>query len=1123
MVRRGLIGALCVSLVAAGSVLLGSGPPARAAVVHPFLLATPDEYAALQARAAQEPWATWRAGAIPQCAATYNADPDNDGNPSMDLRVRQMSIIAGACSLAYILDEPNRATHRAKLLSLITAARTDMYPDMAADPAAWSSMSGGAGAFFHLVVGLDVIHSDLTAAQAADAEAKLDPFAELFYANRSGSWEAARIGGYGIWSAFRCGPAGSGGCAPTDTHARRITESISRLRAHLAEQSSPDGVYLAGPNYAGHRLGSAADRDSKSYYADVLTKTGHHNFYTDASYVKYMEHLNGYAITPVVRHEPWILRPEADATVRGGTYGGTNFGGTDTLIVKDDASIDYDREAFLRFNLTSYEAGHPSVQKALLRLPVEGLGGDGAQVRVSVVADDAWTESGITWNNRPTAATQLVVWTSHSLGATREVDVTALVNQILADPGDSKLSLRIVATVTGSGNWVHYGSREHVNTSIRPALVLRSASDLIERDQYTFGDSGTTRGALYRSARVYSAGRFGPVAAANAAWSLAGVSPGQVSPLITAYVLTVEPPGSAAPVPSKIFKGGGAWFLEQSTRSTALAGALWNASKEAEHQHNETNALHLTAYGEHVLRNSGYNGTDAAGAVGAFSYPIVRGRAVVSNTVLIDYDRHFTDEYAPSTTNDHALKHGAGIIEGFTGPRFDYASGDSGAALPNGKHVRNFAFVHPSDGANGYWLVFDEVDATTGGVPASVAWHPNSAASPQTATALTEYTSTVGPDQRTGNNVKLTTFLGTAPSSVAFKWGPFGDRGESVQGRYLYASYPTDSAGRKNIVTVLFPSDASHPKAPMTRLSGSGYTGASIAHPGGPADYAFESSGASVVSGHGASWQAPATHFRVGAGGLVHYFVRKGRSFTDGAEGFSAPSPVSVYLNGKTGQILNGNTGTVNVTFKYPGLRGVKLNGVPATVVSSGIGSLTVAVPTGTRTVELTTGPFIVVAADAHVRGGDYAATNLGSAEALVVKNETNPSFDRDAYLRFDLSGHTGGPVASAKLKLRVETAEGATHPTQVWFVTDDSWQEAAITWNTKPAGTSLLGGWPAPSPGDIIELDVTAIFNSTLAGDRLLSLRLNTDPGYSGAVGDTYGSRENPDPTARPILELTN
>jgi hypothetical protein len=690
----------------------------------------------------------------------------------------------------------------------------------------------------------------------------------------------------------------------------------------------------------------------------VLTRTGHHNFYADATYVRAIEYLTGYVTTPVQHREPTFMRP-ADATVRGGEYGDQNFGdGSDdggaVLMVKDDTNPSYDRETFLRFDLAGYERGHGRVQRARLRLTTHDDGGDGSAVQVRALTDDTWGESSITWDNRPTSSTALTTWPSHIRGATRELDVTSLVNQILADPADSVLSLRVVATEAGNDVWIQYGSGEQESTSMRPALVLESDSDaVVQRDQFTFGDSGTTSGSLWRSARTYSAGRFGATAAANAGWSLAGVSPEHVLPLITAYVLTTEPPRTGTTVPSRIYAGAGAWFHERGTSPTALSGALWNATKDAEHQHKDTNALHLTAYGEHVLRNAGYNGTGDSGQVGMFGYALLRGRAVVNNTVLIDYNQHFTDPFVPPATNDHALKHGAGVVEGFTSAGLDYASGDSGAALPNGQHTRNFLFVQPTAGAHGYWVVFDEVDAITGGVPASVAWHPNAEDRPEAVSSQQEYGFHVGPYQRTGDNVKLTVFFGTAPTSLTTKWGPLGDRIESHQGQYLYASYGTDPSGRRNIVTVLFPHDDTHAKASMTRLSGAGYTGAIVAHPAGSTDYALESAGATTLSSHGATWRGLATHFRVGGGDLVHYLVRMGRSFRYGEEGFSSSSPVSVHLADKVGRIVNRNSGPVAVTLRYPGISGATLNGSAATVISAGPGWVTINVPPGSRTVDI--------------------------------------------------------------------------------------------------------------------------------------------------------------------------
>lgn len=752
-----------------GAVLLGglaiphaaSGQAARTRQAeHPFLLVTADEYDEVRARANAEPWATWKA-----TAAEKAAEPYDTGEP-LGTRVRQLAQLAGASSLTYVLDPEQSDAHAARVLELIDAFDSDIYPEL--DSGSWNACAGASSPYFHLVLGLDLIYNDIDADQRADAEAKLAKAADWYYANREGSWTTARIGGYGIWAVYTGDSA-------------RIDESMAALEAEFEAESSADGVLLIGTNYGSHRYGSSGDRDTKSYYVDVLTKTGHHDFYADRAYIDRMEFFTGYIVTPVTRR-------------------------------RDDGGV--------------------------------------------------------------------------------------------------------------------------------------------ERDEFTFGDSPTTRGTVWKSARTYSASRFGAVAARNAGWSLNRVTNEHVPGMLTFYVLAEQAPATDAMAPSRIFDAG-AWFYEQNTSEQPLAGALWNATKEAQHQHADTNALHLTAYGEHVLRNSGYNGWGAG--IDGFTWEAIHDRAVVNNTLLLDYGPDF-DDSDPPATNDHQRKYGAGIVEGCSGGLFEYASGDSGNALPNGTHVRNFCFVHPQGGAGGYWVLFDDVQAD-GTWPARMPLHPNSDTDPDVVTEDEEYSYAVGgPYPRTSNNVRLSIYLATPPTDVGFRSGPFADRGESYAGRYLFPRFATDDDGEAHIVTVLFPYDDNHPKAELTRASGDGYSGARIVHPDGPTDYALEATGGSTIPGEaGASFRAPATVYRVNAAGnLASYFVRRGRNFSHGANGFEATATVSVYVRNNAGNILNRNADPVDVTFSRPGITGVTLDGDPADVLDSGDGWVQVAVPPGTFQLALT-------------------------------------------------------------------------------------------------------------------------------------------------------------------------
>jgi len=184
---------------------------------------------------------------------------------------------------------------------------------------------------------------------------------------------------------------------------------------------------------------------------------------------------------------------------------------------------------------------------------------------------------------------------------------------------------------------------------------------------------------------------------------------------------------------------------------------MWGATANDGHGHKEVNAINLCAFGEHVIRNSGYTGA-GRGALG-YDYNYINNTSVSGNTVLIN-------------NTDHTLKYGAGIVEGFTSNKFDYARGDSGSALPNGKHYRNLVFIHPQDNKNGYWLLYDETIANIPGDSVNVALHPNSNDTNPVITPNKEYKWKIGPFRdNLAQNVYITIFLGTSPNSVSIKDG----------------------------------------------------------------------------------------------------------------------------------------------------------------------------------------------------------------------------------------------------------------------------------------------------------------------------------------------------------------
>jgi acid phosphatase type 7 len=146
------------------------------------------------------------------------------------------------------------------------------------------------------------------------------------------------------------------------------------------------------------------------------------------------------------------LAPAADAYVDA-DQGNTNYGTSE--IVRTDSSPD--QRAYLRFNVTGV-SGRP-VTRAVLRIYANGSSPVGFQLQK--VPDNNWSETGITFNNRPMTSGQIAAAGAHSYGVWLTVDITGYIT------GDGSYSLALLSSDTKP---VGYPSRE--SASNRPELVL---------------------------------------------------------------------------------------------------------------------------------------------------------------------------------------------------------------------------------------------------------------------------------------------------------------------------------------------------------------------------------------------------------------------------------------------------------------------------------------------------------------------------------------------------------------------------------------------------------------------------------------------------------------------------
>ncbi|MDC0712740.1 DNRLRE domain-containing protein [Stigmatella sp. ncwal1] len=169
------------------------------------------------------------------------------------------------------------------------------------------------------------------------------------------------------------------------------------------------------------------------------------------------------------------LLPVADAYVTPDAPG-SNFGLNTAWLVNRQYA-----EAYLKFDLSSLPSNAIITSVTFSALAYDGYayGGDG-NVYTSFVADDSWSETGITWNNRPapsgTPSGEWFLWYNltpeDKLGVNANPALIPVVQGEL--DGDKQLSFRLHSP----GYKTRYRSREYSNANQRPKLVI----------QYELGD-----------------------------------------------------------------------------------------------------------------------------------------------------------------------------------------------------------------------------------------------------------------------------------------------------------------------------------------------------------------------------------------------------------------------------------------------------------------------------------------------------------------------------------------------------------------------------------------------------------------------------------------------------------
>ncbi|HEV2295452.1 MAG TPA: GH25 family lysozyme [Tepidisphaeraceae bacterium] len=162
----------------------------------------------------------------------------------------------------------------------------------------------------------------------------------------------------------------------------------------------------------------------------------------------------------------------------------------------------------------------------------------------------------------------------------------------------------------------------------------------------------------------------------------------------------------------------------------------------------------------------------------------------------------------------------------------------------------------------------------------------------------------------------------------------------------------------------------------------------------------------------------------------------------------------------------------------------------------------------------------IAAAAGSYVRNGSFADQNFGNDTAVLAKRSANVGNTREAYLQFDLSSVSSVNAGWLRLSGSLSRTSDPSVVTNLLSAADQGWNEAALTWNTKPAaGSAPLGSFTVSGTNQWrYEIDLSSFLQSELTAGRRVVTVVLSNPIVSDAW-TIFGSDESITP---PTLVVT-
>jgi hypothetical protein len=164
------------------------------------------------------------------------------------------------------------------------------------------------------------------------------------------------------------------------------------------------------------------------------------------------------------------IAPEADTYGQGGTSADVNFGNAAILVARDSTNISLSRDIYLRFEIPASQP-HPPVALLEFRTHTSNQGGE---IHVFPINDPSWSESGLTWNNRPTLLETSIAVVPVPVGGGHRLnfDLTEFVHNEMT--AGRKINLRMRS---GGNNAIVFSSKEGTHP---PLLLLEVPSSVAE-------------------------------------------------------------------------------------------------------------------------------------------------------------------------------------------------------------------------------------------------------------------------------------------------------------------------------------------------------------------------------------------------------------------------------------------------------------------------------------------------------------------------------------------------------------------------------------------------------------------------------------------------------------------